>query len=314
MEIIKDINQIQWNRTSVTLGKFDGVHLGHRMLLNRVLAAKQEGCTPTVFTFDRFPSQVLNHQPMTSILLEEEKQQLLAGLGISRYVLFPFHEQTASMEPEQFVEEILVRTMRVEQLYVGSDFHFGKGRRGDAVLLERMSKQSGFRFEVIEKRMYQNAEVSSTRIRDCISKGQMEDAAAMLGMPYQMSGEIIHGKNLGQKIGVPTINQTLPEGKIMPLPGVYCAVVTVDGREYQGIANVGSKPTVQRELIYGLETHLFDCNEDLYGKHAVTRLLHFVRPEQKFASVEELVVQLEQDKQYGRTYFASRGRNEGSTE
>ncbi len=303
MEIIKDINQIQWNKTSVTLGKFDGVHLGHRMLLDRVLAAEKDGCIPTVFTFDRFPSQFLNRKPMTSILLEGEKQKLLAGLGIQRYVLFPFHEQTASMEPEQFVEEILVRTMKVEQLYVGSDFHFGKGRRGDAALLECLSKQLGFQFEVLDKRLYQGAEVSSTRIRDCISKGQMEDVAAMLGMPYQVSGEIIHGRSLGHKLGVPTINQAIPDGKIMPLPGVYCAVVTVDGREYQGIANAGSKPTVQEELIFGLETHLFDCNEDLYGKQAATKLLHFVRPEQKFANIEELKKQLEQDRLYGREFF-----------
>lgn len=306
MEIIRDINQIQWNKTSVTLGKFDGVHLGHRMLMDRVLSAEKDGCTSTVFTFDKFPSQVLLHQKMTSIQLEEEKQQLLAQLGIQRYVLFPFHEKTASMEPEQFVEEILVKTMKVAQLYVGTDFRFGKGRKGDALLLEKLSQEYGFTFEAVEKKMYQGAEVSSTRIRDCITKGQMEDAAAMLGMPYRLFGEVIHGRSLGHKIGVPTINQTIPEGKIMPLCGVYCAKVTVDGKKYQGIANVGSKPTVQNELVYGLETHLFDCNEDLYGKQVLTELLHFVRPEQKFNSIEELQVQLENDKQYGRTYFEAK--------
>lgn len=303
MEIIKDINQIQWNMTSVTLGKFDGVHLGHRMLVDRVLAAKQDGCTPTVFTFDKFPSQFLQHRNMTSILLEQEKQELLASLGVERYVLFPFHEQTASMEPEQFVEEILVKTMKVKQLYAGTDFHFGKGRKGDAALLKKLSGQYGFHFQAIEKYLYQGEEVSSTRIRDCITKGQMEDAAAMLGIPYQISGEVIHGRSLGHTIGVPTINQTIPEGKIMPRTGVYCARVTVAGRAYQGIANVGSKPTVQEEPVYGLETHLFDCSEDLYGKQAKTELLSFVRPEQKFANLEELKAQLEEDKQYGRRYF-----------
>ena len=303
MEIIKDINQIQWNKTSVTLGKFDGVHLGHRMLMDKVLEAEQDGCVSTVFTFDKFPSQVLRHQRMTSILLEEEKQQLLEQLGIQRYVLFPFHEKTAAMEPEQFVEEILVKTMKVKHLYVGMDFRFGKGRRGDAALLETLAKQYDFAFEAVKKRLYQGEEVSSTRIRDCIIKGKMEDVTAMLGMPYRLSGEIIHGRSLGHKIGVPTINQTIPEGKIMPLCGVYCAKVTVDEKEYMGIANVGSKPTVQELPVYGLETHLFDCNEDLYGKQVTTELLHFVRPEQKFSSVEELREQLEKDKQYGRAYF-----------
>ena len=303
MEIIKDINQIQWNKTSVTLGKFDGVHLGHQLLIDRVMKAEAEGCTSTVFTFDRFPSQVLLHQKMTSILLEEEKQRLLKSLGIQRYVLFPFHEQTASMEPEEFVEEILVKTMKVKHLYVGTDFRFGKGRKGDVSLLEKMAKRHDFFFEAVEKRMYDGAEVSSTRIRDCITKGQMEAVTAMLGMPYRLSGEIIHGRSLGHRIGVPTINQVVPEGKIMPLFGVYCARVTVDNKTYYGIANVGSKPTVQEEPVYGLETHLFNCNDDLYGKQATTELLHFVRPEQKFASIELLQAQLEKDRQYGRQYF-----------
>ena len=126
----------------------------------------------------------------------------------------------------------------------------------------------------------------------------------MLGMPYQIFGEILHGRSLGHTIGVPTINQAVPEGKILPKLGVYCAKVTVNGKEYNGIANVGSKPTVQNALVYGVETHLFECNEDLYGKQAKTELLHFVRPEQKFSSVEELRQQMEEDIKVGRNYFA----------
>ena len=223
---------------------------------------------------------------------------------MKRYVLFPFHEQTASMEPEQFVKQILVDTMKVKQLYVGADFHFGKNRRGDVALLERLSEEYGFIFEAIDKKLYQGTEVSSSRIRECIAKGQMEDATAMLGMPYRISGTVIHGRSLGHKLGVPTINQAIPEGKILPRFGVYFARVTVDGRVYRGIANVGSKPTVQEEPVYGLETHLFDCSENLYDKYATTELLGFVRPEQKFASVDELKEQLEKDKQCGRAYFS----------
>lgn len=303
MEIIKDINQIQWNKTSVTLGKFDGVHLGHRLLMENVIAAKKNGCTPTVFTFDKFPSQFLRQEVVTSILIEEEKECLLEDLGIERYVLFPFHEKTASMEPEEFVEEILVKTMKVQELFVGADFRFGKGRKGNAAMLEKLSEKYGFIFRAVDKRMYHGAEISSSRIRDCIVNGEMEDAAAMLGMPYQITGEIIHGRSLGHKIGVPTINQAVPEGKILPRLGVYCARVTVDGKIYEGIANVGSKPTVQEDKIYGVETHLFQCNEDLYGKFAKTELLSFIREEKKFSSVEELTGQLNLDILTGRTFF-----------
>ena len=306
MEIIKDIHQVQWNKTSLTLGKFDGVHLGHRMLMDQVLAAKDQGCIPTVFTFDKFPSQFLRKESVPSILLEEEKEQVLENLGIERYVLFPFHEQTASMEPEEFVEKILVNTMKIRELYVGADFRFGRGRRGNADLLERLSKNYDFVFKAVDKRLYKGAEISSSRIRECISNGEMEDVTAMLGRPYQMSGEIIHGRSLGHKIGVPTINQAVPEDKILPRFGVYCARVTVEENEYFGIANVGSKPTVQCEPIYGVETHLLDCNEDLYGKQAKTELLHFVRPEQRFGSVEELRLQLKSDIIVGRNYFKER--------
>ena len=303
MEIIKDIKNVQWNRSSITLGKFDGVHLGHRMLMENVVMAKKNDCIPTVFTFDKFPSQVLRKEMITSILTEEEKEQVLANLGIERYVLFPFHEKTASMEPEEFVEEILVHTMRVKELYVGADFRFGKSRRGNVALLETLAKKYGFVFKAIDKRMYKGAEVSSSRVRDCIVNGEMEDVTAMLGIPYQITGEIIHGRNLGHTIGVPTINQAVPEGKILPRLGVYCAKVTVDGKEYVGIANVGCKPTVQNEAVYGVETHLFHCNEDLYGKTANTELLSFIRPEQKFSSVEELRIQLESDKRTGKNFF-----------
>lgn len=303
MEIIKDITKVQWNKTSVTLGKFDGVHLGHRMLMENVVTAKQNGCTPTVFTFDTFPAQFLRREPVASILIEEEKEKLLEELGIERYVLFPFNEDTASMEPEEFVEEILVKTMKVKELYVGADFRFGKGRKGNPAMLEKLSEKYNFQFKAVDKRMYHGAEVSSSRIRDCIVNGEMEDASAMLGIPYQITGEIVHGRSLGHKIGVPTINQKIPEGKILPKLGVYCARVTVDGKVYEGIANVGSKPTVQAEKIYGVETHLLNCNENLYGKTAKTELLTFLRPEQKFATVEELRVQLESDIMTGRTFF-----------
>ncbi len=303
MEIIKEIQLLPWENTALTIGKFDGVHIGHRILLDKVLAAKNQGCIPTVFSFDMLPANFLKHQQVPLILTETEKEEVLGKLGMERYVLFPFQKKTASMEPEQFVKEILVDTMKVKQLFVGTDFRFGRDRKGDVKLLERLSVQYGFFFEAVEKRRYHEAEVSSSRIRDCISKGQMEEVTEMLGMPYQISGKIVHGRSLGHTIGVPTINQTVPEEKIVPRYGVYCARVTLDGISYHGIANVGCKPTVQKEALCGIETHLFDCTENLYEKVAKTELLSFVRPEQKFVSLEELRLQLLQDIQMGKAYF-----------
>lgn len=306
MEIIKEIQQLPWENTALTIGKFDGVHIGHRILLGKVLAAKNQGCTPTVFSFDMLPVNFLKHQQVPLLLTETEKEEVLEKLGMKRYVLFPFQEKTAFMEPEQFVKEILVDTMKVKQLFVGMDFRFGRNRKGDVKLLEKLSVQYGFSFEAVKKYRYHGAEVSSSRIRDCISKGQLEEAKEMLGVPYSISGEIIHGRRLGHTIGVPTLNQTMPDGKIVPRFGVYCARVTIDGNVYHGVANVGCKPTVQPETVCGVETHLFDCTETLYGKTAKTELLSFVRPEQKFASLQELRMQLLQDIQMGKTYFAEK--------
>lgn len=310
MEIIRDITKSQWNGTSLTIGKFDGVHVGHQTLINKVLQDGIKGYTTAVFTFDKFPSKLLSHQSSPSIITEEEKQTFLRKFGIERYVLFPFHKQTASIEPEQFVKELLVNQMKVKKLYVGSDFRFGKNRAGDVSLLEKLSKIYGFEFEVVEKRQFQELDISSTRIRECIRQGQIEEVTVMLGRPYELSGEIIHGNNLGHTIGIPTINQAFPIGKVMPALGVYCSRVTIDEKVYYGITNIGSKPTVQDYLVYGIETHLFQCNENLYGKQATTQLLCFVRPEQKFSSLHDLMHQLEKDKAFGRNYINFQVLNE----
>lgn len=302
MEIIRDINQIQWGPTAITIGKFDGVHIGHQKLLERVLAAKEEGCTSVVFTFDRVPGKQHETSVQSFLMSEVEKQQFMQEFGMDCYVMFPFTEENASMEPEMFVSEILVKTMHVAKLFVGKDFRFGRDRKGDVALLAKLAKQFGFTFEAIEKETYLDEVVSSSRVRDCVLAGRAEDVTEMLKRPYSISGPVIHGRKLGRTIGMPTINVALPDGKIRPKSGVYCAKVWVDEKSFFGITNIGTKPTVQEEMIYGAETYLFDCNEDLYEKEVTIELLHFVREEKKFTSVEELSKQLEQDKQYGIAY------------
>lgn len=307
MEIVKNINQIKWNRTAITIGKFDGVHIGHQKLLDKVLGAKEEECSAVVFTFDRFPGKILSGSEQTYLLSEDEKQEFMREYGMDYYVMFPFSQETASMEPEEFVSEVLVKTMHVEKLYVGNDFRFGKDRKGDIHLLERLSDQFGFTFEAIKKETYLDEVVSSSRIREEILHGITENVTAMLGRPYRFSGTVIHGKRLGRTIGVPTINVEIPENKIRPENGVYCSKVTISGTEFNGITNIGTKPTVQDEQIFGAETYLFDCNDDLYEKEVTIELLHYVRMEQKFSSIDDLMQQLERDKQYAKDYFMRPG-------
>ncbi len=303
MQIIKDLTKLNYEAAAVTIGKFDGVHIGHRKLVDKVLSAKVQGAESVFFTFDKGEGQKLLHRNSAIILTEEEKQNYLCRLGMDAYVLFPFSKEVLSMEPEQFVKDILVGRLHMKYMFVGKDFRFGKKRSGDVALLSELAKKYGFTFEAIEKETYAGDIVSSTRIRTAIAEGEPEQAAKMLGYPYFISGEIVHGNHLGHSMGIPTINQEIPAEKIMPAIGVYCARVTIEGKIYQGIANVGCKPTVQKKEVYNIETHLFDCEEDLYGKQAKTELLHHVRREQKFASLEALIQQLEQDKIYGRNYF-----------
>ena len=295
MEIIKDINQIQWNKTSVTLGKFDGVHLGHQLLIDRVMKAEAEGCTSTVFTFDRFPSQVLLHQKMTSILLEEEKQRLLKSLGIQRYVLFPFHEQTASMEPEEFVEEILVKTMKVKHLYVGTDFRFGKGRMGDPSTMKQLMEQNGGSCVILPQIEVNDKKISSSYIRRILGEGKLEEVETLLGRKYSFILPVREGRQFGRKIGCPTINQIPPADRMLPRFGVYESTVHFGNEVYTGITNVGIKPTVSSESKPIFETHIPDFSGDLYGVTVKVTLNRFLRKERCFASVDELKAQIEKD-------------------
>lgn len=299
MEIIKDLSKIQWNKTSVTIGKFDGVHIGHRRLLKAVLEGKNRGCTPVVFTFDRFPGKASGKL----LYSEEEKQKKMRELGMEYYVLFPFSKENASMEPEQFVKDILVDRLHMKELYIGEDFRFGKDRKGNIELLQKLSGLYGFSCHVFKKETFKDEPVSSSRIREELTQGATETVAAMLAEPFSVCGEVIHGRQLGRTIGIPTINIAFPEDKVQPAAGVYCSEVCLDGKIYYGLTNIGTKPTVQNEPVFGVETYLLQYSGDLYGKHVTVRFLHFLRPEQKFSNLDALMTQLEQDKKQAGEYF-----------
>ncbi|MGN0505483.1 MAG: bifunctional riboflavin kinase/FAD synthetase [Lachnospiraceae bacterium] len=310
MKIIKEITEYDGACCAITLGKFDGIHRGHQQLLHKVFDAKKQGLRAVVFTFDRSPSQLFSGEPFTALFTEREKQEYLRQLGMDTYILYPFTKETAAMEPEQFIKEILVDTLHAKKIVVGTDYHFGKQRKGDAEMLARFAGEYGYEFEAVEKLRYQGEIISSTRIREAVREGRMEEAEVMLGRPYSFSGTIEHGRGLGHTLGFPTINLKLSEEKILPPYGVYCSETWIDGVKYFGISNIGCKPTVQKEKQYGIETHLFDCDENLYGKDAVVQLLHHTRKEVQFHSVEELKLQLEKDVQDGRSFAESRAQAE----
>lgn len=285
MEIIKGLD-FKIENSAVSLGKFDGFHRGHRLLLDRILAQKE--LHSTVFTFDG----ILKDK---QIYLETEKRMLLERLGVEREVIFPFCEETKIMAPEVFIREILVKRMDAKLICVGEDFHFGRGRLGDVSMLSDGAEKYGYELCVFPKMKESGEVISSTRIRRELADGRIETANGLLGEPYFVSGEVMHGNALGRTIGMPTANLLPEEQKLLPVYGVYATRVEVDGQTYAGVTNVGMKPTVGADRV-SVETTLLNFDGNLYGKRITVYFLYFLRPEQKFDSLEELKDQIERDK------------------
>lgn len=280
--------------TAVTLGKFDGLHRGHQKLIREILRLQEQGCYGIVFTI------APENQPV--LLTEEEKCAMLEGLGVDCMIRCPFVPEILSMEPEQFVSQILAKQLKAKYIVVGTDFRFGHDRKGDVLLLKQLQEKYDFRLIVMEKECHEGSEISSTRIRDALAHADMELAGELLGFAYPVEGIVRHGKQLGRKIGMPTINQIPDWRKLLPPYGVYFSTVRSDGRCWQGVTNIGCKPTVDGSFL-GVETYLYGVNEDLYGRHVQVSICSFRRPEQRFASVDELKMQMEQDILAGKRYF-----------
>ena len=296
MEFINQLPQLHiQKKTAVTMGKFDGLHRGHKKLLNQVLRKREEGFRSAIFTFDRPPKRVLEGATGRLILTNGERTMLLERYGIDILFECPFTREIAEMEPEHFVSEILIKQMNAGYIVVGSDFRFGHGRAGDIYLLDRLSRKYRFRLLVLAKEQYEGRDISSTYIREVLAEGKMELAARLLGYPYFITGEIVRGKQLGRTLGILTINQFPEESKLLPPDGVYASRVYLDGKQYDGMTNIGVRPTVENVQVRNAETCIFNFDEEIYGKKAKVELLSFERPEQKFASVSELTAQLHKD-------------------
>ena len=300
--------------TAVAIGKFDGIHVGHRKLLSEILEQKKQGLLACVFTFDPSPAVFFGRGNASELTTKEEKRKLFEQMGVDILVEFPMNERTAKISPEAFVKEVVVGRMNAKFVAAGEDVSFGDKGAGDAKLLRQMSETLGYQTALISKVCYEDREVSSTYVRECVEKGEMELAEILLGEPYSVEGEVLHGYQLGRKLQMPTINMCPPEGKMLPPFGVYFAKVSVwneanlDWDSYTGITNIGLKPTVEAERKVGVETHIFDFEGDLYGRLVRVELLKFHRPEMRFESVEVLKAELHKDSQICRKYLEKRNK------
>ena len=288
-------------KSAVALGKFDGIHLGHRELLNRVLEQKRQGLSTVVFTFDTSAASFFGGEEKV-LSTKEEKRAVFARMGIDVLIEFPLNRETAATEPVDFISRYLADQMQTAYLCAGPDISFGKGGAGDYALLARCAKDYGYQVELIDKVRVDGEEVSSTRVREAVRAGKMEAACEMLGAPYSVSGRVVHGKRLGRTLGMPTANLIPAEEKLLPPNGVYYARGIVDGRVYRAISNVGYKPTVSKERIMGIETYLYDFDGEIYDSEIQVELLAFRRREQTFDNVEALRLQIAEDVEAGSTW------------
>ncbi len=286
--------QFNIDNTAVALGKFDGIHLGHQLILDNLMKEKELNRTTLVFTFGESPVSVLAGGSKKSIYTSYEKAYYFSQLGVDVLLEYPFTKEFAGITPEEFAGEYLSRQLGVRSIYVGEDFHFGRGRSGNVAVLKDLGEQYGFSVHALPKKTLHGKVISSTVIRDMLAD-KFYIANEMLGNPYFVYGEVIHGNHIGNTIGYPTINQSIPDNKLAPAFGVFASRVVIDGVYYPAISNLGVKPTVENSHHCGLETYILDYSGDLYGQYVKTELLFFIRPEEKFKSVEELKRQIAAD-------------------
>ncbi len=297
MKIIKHTTEFQTaEETAVSLGKFDGLHQGHRLLVDRILNKKQDGLASLIFTFD------FGERP--ALTLPEERRELLRRAHVDYLVECPFVPALSHMEPEDFVRKILLERLHAKYLAVGTDFRFGYQRRGDYRLLQEMSKADGFQVDVVEKACWQGREISSTYIREELEQGHMEQVNQLLGYAYSVTGEVLHGRQIGRTLGMPTTNLLPKEQKLLPPNGVYATRTVIAGEVFEGITNIGYKPTVGGETRKGVETYLFDLDRNLYGEIIQVQFYGFERPERRFSGLETLKAQIESDVAWGREFFS----------
>ncbi len=295
------------NHSAVALGKFEGIHRGHQLLLNAIRHPDNTELQSVVFTFSTPPAVLLKHaEGYQTIYTKEERHEILEQLGMDVLIEYPFTREFAAQTPEEFIKNILVKKVGAKLIVVGEDFHFGKKRSGSVRDLEAYAGECGYELRVIPKLQMEGEDVSSTRIRRCLAAGQMEKASMLLGRPYSITGTVVHGKALGRTIQIPTINQIVEDNKLAPPNGVYVSRVILpdDSQVHYGITNVGVKPTIEQNLKKGVETNIFDYEGDLYDQNVRVELLHYRRPEMKFDSIEALTAQMQSDIAYGKEYAA----------
>lgn len=304
MQIIENTTEFYIDeKTAITIGKFDGVHLGHRALLDAVMEKKNEGLKAAVLTFEPSPAVFLGFSDGKQLTTKEEKRRILKEIGVDYLIEFPMNAVTACTKPECFIKEYMHEKMNAAYVVAGSDLSFGDKGAGNFMLLNDLAQEFCYEPVMIEKVCMDGEVISSTRIRTLVEAGKIKTANRYLGESYSLIGKVRQGRQLGRTLGMPTINLYPEADKILPPNGVYFSGVTTEKETFFGITNIGVKPTVQEKNEINVETFLYDFEGDLYGEWVRVTLEDFRRPEKKFDSLDALQDGIANDIAAGREYF-----------
>jgi riboflavin kinase/FMN adenylyltransferase len=294
--------------TVLTLGVFDGLHLGHQLIMKTVVErARAIGATPTVITFEPHPRAVLHRESAPPLLQTfDQKIEALGLLGIEQTIVIHFDKAFSEIRAEDFLRDVVVERLQAQEIYLGRGFFFGHNREGNIDLLRKISNRLGFLADEVPEVQIRGERVSSSRIRELILQGRMNLARRMLGRPYGVEGPVVRGAERGMKLGFPTAN-IHPHNRVIPRGGVYVTAALLEGHWRRSVTNIGTRPTFGHHLESSVETHVIDWSGDLYGNVVRVRFLHRLRDERKFGSIEELKNQIARDVSRAQRYFERPG-------
>lgn len=305
MKVIKDLSTASFDKkTIVTIGTFDGVHLGHQKIINRLHSCADSDTETVLITFTNHPKSILESENSVQLLnTNEEKIDILEKLKIDNLVFLEFNKALSELSGEDFVKEILVDKLKIQKIIIGYDHRFGKNRSSDIHDLIRFGQKYHFDVEQISAKELDEITISSTKIRKALKEGQIKQANDYLGYPYIFEGKVVKGNQLGRTIGFPTANISIANSqKLIPKNGVYIVSAELNDITYPGMMNIGNRPTIQGQNTT-IEVHLLDCEFEFYESTLKVSVLDFIRNEEKFDSLDSLKQQLQQDKNTTLTYF-----------
>lgn len=302
MKIYEGLDTFKGAKNSaVTIGTFDGVHLGHQKIIQQLKeGAESIKGESVIFTFYPHPRMVLNPEDDTLKLLstEEEKRELLEKLGVDHLIIHPFNKEFSRITYTEYVRDILVNKLKVKKLIIGYNHHFGRNREGSFKELKKLAPTYGFELEKIPAQDINKIEISSTKIRKALDSGDIKTANKFLGYDYSLSGRVVKGKGLGKGLGYPTANvQTENKYKLVPANGIYAVIVRYAEKQYNGMMNIGVNPTISANRTKTIEVNIFDFEKDIYGENIRIFFSQRLRDEKKFSSIEELKKAIDGDKE-----------------